>query len=187
MHRKSGAVTDLIRRTQEGDSEAQSELYNAVYLELKQIARKKILGQKHVDSLPPTALVNETYLKLRQNNIQFKDRKHFFAVAAQCMRWIVLEYARNRGTEKRGGKHPTINFNEQMHIEQWNGIDLGMLSGTLDRLKETDERLLQVVELRYFVGLSVEETAEVMETSVSTVKRDSELAKAWIQKELDRN
>jgi RNA polymerase sigma-70 factor (ECF subfamily) len=175
-------VSGLLRAWSQGDSNALDELIPIVYRELHRLARNYMNRERAGDSLQATALVNEAYLRLVDyKRMQWQDRAHFFAVSAQLMRRILVERARRRNL-KRGGGIQHINLNEAIMP---NSIpDITALDDALNQLALVDQRKVQIVEMRYFGGLSVDETAEVMKTSARTVARDWNAAKAWLYREL---
>jgi RNA polymerase sigma-70 factor (ECF subfamily) len=144
-------------------------------------------GEPGDHTLQPTALVNEVYLRLiRMDSVPWKNRAHFFAIAARLMRRILVDFARSKRYIKRGGGAPTVTFDETAFASTECGADLVALDDALEALAELDPRRSQLVELRFFGGLSVEETAEVLKISPRTVVRDWMLAKAWLLRELRR-
>lgn len=187
-------VTQLLSRYQSGDRAALDSLIKIVYPELRRIAHSQMRNAGAL-TIAPTALVHEAFVRLSEKNgIPLKDRNHFLAVAAQCMRWILIDYAKAKRREKRGGNPIRISFDEKIHSAddkmaalRGDGVDLVALDAALQRLAKQDPRLSQVVELRYLAGLTVEQTAEVMSTSPATVKRDWRLAKVWLHRELGGN
>jgi RNA polymerase sigma-70 factor (ECF subfamily) len=175
-------VSGLLRAWSQGDSEALEELIPVVYQELHRLARNYMNRERAGHSLQATALVNEAYIRLVDyKRMQWQDRAHFFAVSAQLMRRILVERARRRNL-KRGGGIQHINLNEAVLLKTI--PDITALDDALNELSRVDQRKVQIVELRYFGGLSVEETAEVMKTSPRTVVRDWNAAKAWLYREL---
>lgn len=185
MRKSAASVTQIIDSYREGDKAAFEKLMPLVYDHLKKIAKNQMARQRSGHTLSPTALVNEAYLRIREKqDIVLRDRAHFFAVAAQCMRWLLMDYAKSRGRHKRGGAAAKVSFDENIHWIDDETLDLAALDEALEALGRQDERLCQVVELRYLAGLSVEETAEAMKTSPATVKRDWQLARAWLNRKL---
>jgi RNA polymerase sigma factor (TIGR02999 family) len=155
-----------------------------VYNELRRLARHYMRGERPGHSLQTTALVNEAYMRLVDyKRMQWQDRSHFFAVSAQLMRRILVEYAR-RHNLKRGGNVPHVTLEEAAVVGANRGSDLVALDDAMNALGQIDSRKAQVVELRFFGGLSVEETAEVLKVSQVTVMRDWNLARAWLYREL---
>lgn len=180
----SESVTQLLAALREGDDEAMDQLVPLVYLELRRIAQLQLRGVLGA-TLNTTAVVHEAYLKLGgAKGIDYADRGHFFAVAATAMRQVLLDQARRRLADKRGGGAAhTLLENVQIPIED-RAADLVELDHALSHLEELDERAARIVELRFFAGLSVEETAEALETSASTIKREWRRAKAFLYREL---
>ncbi len=180
-------VTQLLIRYGAGDPKAVEALLPAVYQELKRLAQAYMRRENSQHTLQATALVHEAYLKLiDQHSVQWKNRAHFFGVAAQIMRRILVDHARSKHADKRGGKDVRVAFDEAMHAKKSESVDADLLAldAALERLAAIDPRQAQVVELRYFGGLSIEETAEVLKTSPATVKRDWTMAKAWLHREV---
>ena len=175
-------VSGLLRAWSEGDSQALDELIPVVYRELHRLARNYMNRERAGHSLQATALVNEAYIRLVDyKRMQWQDRAHFFAVSAQLMRRILVERARRRNL-KRGGGIQHINLNEAALLKTI--PDITALDDALNELSRVDRRKVQIVEMRFFGGLSVEETAEVLKTSPRTVMRDWNAAKAWLYREL---
>jgi RNA polymerase sigma-70 factor, ECF subfamily len=175
-------VSGLLRAWSQGDSQALDDLIPVVYRELHRLARNYMNRERAGHSLQATALVNEAYLRLVDyKRMQWQDRAHFFAVSAQLMRRILVERAR-RHNLKRGAGIQHINLNEAVLLKTI--PDITALDDALNELARVDQRKVQIVEMRFFGGLSVEETAEVMKTSVRTVTRDWNAAKAWLYREL---
>lgn len=168
------------------------ELLPAVYKELKRLAAFYLRQERQDHTLQPTALVHEAYIRLLgQKNLSLENRSHFFALAAQMMRRILIDYAKTHHREKRGGHQRKIALDEAIGLSKERAADLLALDDALLRLAQLYPRKSQVVELRYFGGLSIEETAEVLHISRPTVMRDWDFAKAWLYQELkndeDRN
>lgn len=178
-------ITALLHRTKAGDKQAESELISSLYSELKRLAGAFLRGNRPNHTLQPTALVNEAYIKMMgAQKISWQDRAHFFAVSARVMRQILIDHARARVAEKRGGNLEILHLEEGMPFERARPVDLIAVNQALDRLEDNDPRVHRVVELRFFGGLSVEETAEVMDISTRTVKREWSLGRAWLLGEL---
>ena len=181
----SSDITQLLLAWGEGDETALARLMPLVERELHRIASYYMHGENPGHTLQTTALVNEAYLRLvKQNRVQWQNRVHFFSVAARIMRRILLNYARDRGRVKRGGDALHISLSEVAVISPEKSVELLALDEALTKLEEFDERKSRVVELRYFGGLSVEETAHVLGVSEMTVMRDWKAAKAWIAREV---
>lgn len=186
----SGSSTDhdvsvLLRAWTQGNAQALDKLIPIVYQELHRLARNYMRNEREGHSLQPTALVNEAYLRLVDyNNMQWQDRAHFFAVSAQLMRRILVEHARRKNNLKRGAGVTHIELDE---TKFWKSTpDLTVIDDALNELAKVDQRKVQVVEMRFFGGLTVEETAEVMKISTITVSREWNTAKAWLHRELRR-
>ena len=177
-------VTRLLRAWSSGDQEALDKLLPLVYDQLHQLARHYMAGERPGHTLQTTALVNEAYLRLVDaRQVNWQSRTHFFAIAAGLMRRILVEFARNRRRQKRGAGATLVSLNEELH-EPAETADLVALDDALKALTEVDARKSQVVELRFFGGLSVEEAAEVLKVSPETVMRDWKLAKVWLLHEM---
>jgi RNA polymerase sigma factor (TIGR02999 family) len=180
--------TELLRAWSQGDGSALERLVPLVYEELHRIARRYMRRERHDHTLQATSLVNEAYLRLIDvNRVEWRDRAHFLAVAAQMMRRILVESARNRRRQKRGGGAVHVNFDDVQELPDLKERDLVALSDALSALATFDARMGQVVELRFFGGLTVEETAEVLNVSPETVMRDWKTAKAWLLREIRRH
>lgn len=178
-------VTQLLKAWTTGDEQALEKLTPLVYEQLHRVARHYMAGQRSGHILQTTALVNEVYLQLvdcRQMNWQ--DRAHFIAMSATLMRRILIDFARSQGSQKRGGGALHISLDEAPTVCKEPDPNLVALDDALKALAAIDERESKVVELRFFGGLSIEETAEVLKVSVETVQRDWRLAKIWLLREL---
>jgi len=179
------SVTQLLRDASQGHREALDRLVPLVYEELRRMAESHLRREQAGHTLSTTALVHEAYLKLIDvSQLQWQDRAHFFAMAARQMRRILIDHARTRRRAKRGGGVVNAPLDEAMHLSGGDPEGLLMLEAALVKLEELNERQCRVVECRCFVGLSVEETAEALGTSPTTVKRDWTLARAWLNREL---
>jgi RNA polymerase sigma factor (TIGR02999 family) len=180
----SADVSQLLRAWSEGDKSALDRLTPIVYQELRRLARRYLRGERPGHSLQSTALVNEVYLRLvNYRRMRWQDRAHFFAVSAQLMRRILVEHARRRNL-KRGGNVPHVSLDQAAVVGGSGPKDLVALDEAMNELARMDPRKVQVVELRYFGGLSVEETAEALGISAVTVMRDWTGARAWLHREL---
>ena len=178
-------ITAMLAAWKAGDTGALDRLTDLVYPELRQIARRNLERRRAGDSLESAALANEAYLKLvGAGGIRCENRAHFLALCSQIMRRILVDYARHRGYAKRGGYAPHVPLDEVLLVAEARGIEVLALNEALDALARIDDRKSRVVELRYFGGLNNEETAEVLEVSVDTVKRDFRMARAWLLAEL---
>jgi RNA polymerase sigma-70 factor, ECF subfamily len=174
-------VTRLLKEWANGDTAARDQLIPIVYGELRAIAARYLRRERHDHTLQPTALVNEAYLRLiDQNQVEWQNRAHFMGVAAKMMRRILVDHARTHNRVKRGSGAQMVSLDEAVAIAEQRAPDLIELDRALDALEAFDERKSRVVEMRYFGGLSVEETAEVLDVSPITVARDWKLAKAWL-------
>jgi RNA polymerase sigma-70 factor, ECF subfamily len=180
-------ITALLAAWKDGDEEALKRLVSVVYPEMRKIARAHLARRSASQTLESAALANEAYLKLiRAKGIECHDRSHFFAVCAQMIRRILVDHARNRQRAKRGGGAVQVTLDEAVVSPQTTGVDVIALDEALQGLSEVDPRKCRVVELRFFGGLSIEESAEVLEVSPETVMRDWRMAKAWLYRELSR-
>ncbi|HEY7512973.1 MAG TPA: sigma-70 family RNA polymerase sigma factor [Vicinamibacteria bacterium] len=181
-----GNVTRLLRAWGEGDPEAPGELFTLLYDHLRRLARAQVRHGRD-ESLSATGLVHEAYLKLAgHERIQARDRGHFFTLAAKAMRQVLIDHARRRSAGKRGGGAPRETLDEGRLPVEMRAEELLALEQALERLEALDPRLARLVEVRFFAGLSVDETAEVLELSPRTVKRDWEKARAFLHRELSR-
>ena len=168
-----------------GDEVALQELIPLVHRKLHDIARRCMAGERPGNSLQATALVNEAFLKLVDvQRVNWQDRAHFLAMSARLMRRILVDHARRRRYQKRGGGAARVTFDEALMVGEGPGQDVIALDDALEALAKFDERKSRVVELRFFGGLSVEETASVLKVSPDTVMRDWRLAKAWLLREM---
>ncbi|MDM7994982.1 MAG: ECF-type sigma factor [Acidobacteriota bacterium] len=178
-------ITEMLAAWKGGDADALDRLTDLVYPELRQIARRNLERRRAGDSLDSAALANEAYIKLaRAGGIRCENRAHFLALCSQIMRRILVDHARQRRFAKRGGKALQVPLDEVLLAVKDRGIEVLALNEALDELARIDDRKSRVIELRYFGGLSIEETAEVLEVSVDTVKRDFRMARAWLLAEL---
>ncbi len=174
-------------RWREGDREALDEMMPLVYKELRRMAHYHMRRQRQDHTLQTSALINEAYLRLVEHkNMRWQNRAHFFAVAAQAMRRILVDHARARGYDKRGGGALKVSFDEAVIGAQERGAELIALDDALKDLAAIDPRKCQVVELRYFGGLSVDETAEVLGVSSVTVMREWRSAKGWLLRAISK-
>jgi len=179
-------ITELLQAWNGGDQQALEQLTPLVYDELHRVARRSLMRGQHADTLQTTALINELYLKMVDlQRVSWQNRAHFFALCSRQMRRILTDLYRAGVTQKRGGKHESISLDAATIVAQEPRRDLMAIDAALTRLVEVDSRKCQVVELRFFGGLSVKETAEVLQVSAETVLRDWKLAKAWLLGELE--
>jgi RNA polymerase sigma factor (TIGR02999 family) len=182
-------ITEILRQWSSGDREALDELMPLVYEELHRQAAQYLRRERVDHTLQTTALINEAYLKLiDQRDVNWESRTHFFAIAAQAMRRILVDYAKTRNREKRGGAAENLPLEEalQMQAKEEISVDLIALDKALTRLAEIDKQQASVVELRYFADLSLEATAEALHISRATAAREWSVAKAWLLRELSR-
>lgn len=185
MDRDSDQITRLLLAWREGRSNALDELMPLVHMELKRIARNFMRGQRVNHTLQTTALVNEAFVRLVDSDkVNWQDRAHFFAISAQLMRRVLVDIARRKNSAKRGGERVQVTLADEVKAAPQNGTDVVALNEALERLAEMNARQCQIVELRYFGGLTEDETAEVLGISVRTVRRDWNLARAWLFREL---
>ncbi|MBI5084021.1 MAG: sigma-70 family RNA polymerase sigma factor [Acidobacteria bacterium] len=186
MEQSPGEVTVLLRKAQGGQIDAADQLVRMVYSELRRIAGAFMRGERPGHTLQPSALINEAWLRLAdQTQVDWRDRAHFFGVAAQMMRRVLVDHARARLADKRGAGATVVGLD-------WVEIDSGprkleeilAVDEVLDRLLQLDSQQAQIVEMRYFAGMTVKETAEVLRVSTRTVDREFALASAWLRREL---
>jgi|SRR6187455_2109799 len=177
-------VTSLLRDWRKGDPAALDSLLPVVEAELRRMARVHMSRERKEHTLQPTALVNEVFMRLMDGNaIEWNDRAHFFGICGRLMRRVLIDHARARGYQKRGGGVVRVTVDEQA-LAGPAGVDLVDLDRALTHLETVDPRKCRVIEMRFFAGLSVEETAEALSVSTDTVKRDWRIAKLWLLKEL---
>lgn len=178
-------VTELLQLIADGHRDAEAALIPIVYGELRQIARRLMRSEATNHTLQTTALVHEAYLRLARPELPaFKNRTHFFAVAATVMRRVLVDYARAKHAEKRGGKQAIAIDVSSLSVDLGEPARILVIDAALTRLSQLDERQGRIVELRFFAGMTVDETAEVLQISARTVKREWQLAKAWLYGEL---
>jgi RNA polymerase sigma factor (TIGR02999 family) len=183
-------ITAMLKAWGDGDREALEALVPQVYDELRRQAHRYLRGERPNHTLQTSALINEAYLRLAgQRDVEWQNRTHFFGIAANIMRRVLVDYARTQQRVKRGGKEENLPLDLAVSIvaemtNEQTRIDLILLNSALEKLEEIDERQARIVELRYFSGLTVEETAEVLDISEMTVKRDWNVAKAWLRREI---
>ena len=185
MPDNSGEVTRLLGQLSAGRKEAGVELAPLIYRELHKLAAACMRRERPGHTLQATALVHEAYMRLiGQKDVRWQNRSHFYGIAAQVMRRVLLDYARGRQAAKRGGPNQKIRIDEALLVSEQQ-LDVALsVDECLTRLEKIDPRQSRLVELRFFAGLSVEQTAEVMEISTATVKREWSFAKAWLQREM---
>lgn len=180
-------VTRILYAIEDGDAKAAAELLPLVYDQLRKIAQQRMGGERVDHSLEATALVHEAYLKLVGDdgaNLQWANRAHFFAAAAEAMRRILVDHARTKGRLKRGGDRVKLSLSVAVFGNDENSEEIVALDDALRRLEGQDARMARIVSLRFFAGLSVEETAQALDISPRTVKRDWQTARAWLFREL---
>jgi len=183
----STRINELLASWGRGDPEAREALIPVVYAELRRLARRQLWRERPDHTLQSAALVNEAYLRLvRQEPPHWQNRAHFFAVAAQMMRHILVDHARNRRAAKRGAGAPLLTLSPELAPADEREIDLVLLDDALTRLTELDPEQARLIELRFFAGLSIEETAVVMGISPATVKREWATARVWLRRELKK-
>jgi RNA polymerase sigma factor (TIGR02999 family) len=188
MSTNSSEISLLLDQYRDGQAEAFERLMELVYDDLRRIAAWQLQTERPGHTLQPTALVHEAYLKLAgQNPVEWQNKAHFFALAAQVMRHILVDHARARQRDKRGGGQVSVALDEALKLSHPSEPGLVELDEALSMLARQDARKSRIVELRYFGGLSIEETAEVLGISPTTVRREWTLAKAWLRRELDKD
>ncbi len=181
-----GEITKLLADMRNGSAEAEKSLFATVYAELRRLAAKQLRRERQGHTLQPTALVHEVYLELlNQKNKDWQNRAHFFAFASQVMRHVLVDHARRRKAEKRGGGAPALQIEGLSLATSYDLGELLEIDRALTRLTSFDERQGRIVEMRFFGGLSEEEIGEVLGVSPRTVKRDWRVAKAWLHAELN--
>ena len=181
-------VTQLLMKWSEGDQTALDQLIPLIYDELHRLAERHLRHERAGHTLQATALVNEAYLRLvDERGVSWQNRAHFYAIAARRMRHILVEHARSRDAAKRGGGQYKLSLSKVDRITPRKDVNLLALDEALQRLAEIDSQKSRIVELRYFGGLTVEETAEVMGISPATVKREWSMARAWLRREISND
>jgi len=183
-----GEVTRLLERASAGDAGARATLFDVLYRELRRVAEAAMRDERADHTLQPTALVHEAFLRLAGDQGRFESRAHFLGVAAGAMRRVLVDHARGRNAQKRGSGATLVTVDDLDDLPQpsVDDVDLGVLDDALSRLTALDARQGQIVELRFFGGLSVEETAAVVGVSERTVKREWQLSRAWLRREIAR-
>jgi RNA polymerase sigma factor (TIGR02999 family) len=186
-HRPPSQITQLLQRWRDGNREALDALLPLVYEELRRLAHRHLRNERAEHTLQSSALVHEAYLRLvGQDFPQWEGRTHFFAIAAQLMRQILVDYARRHRASKRGSGVCTLTLDDVEPLPQRKDVDVVALNDALNSLAEIDPRQSHIVELRFFAGLSLEETSEVMGIGTATVQRDWTAARAWLHREISR-
>lgn len=184
----SHEITQLLLAWSEGDQGALDRLMPLVYGELRRLAHNYIRNERAEHTLQTTAIIHEAYLRLIDaGQVRLDNRAHFFAVAARLMRQILVDLARSRGYQKRGGGAQQVSLDEALIVNPERNDDLVALNDALDALAKLDQRQSQIVELRFFGGLTEEEISEVLKVSTRTVRSDWRLARSWLLRELDKN
>jgi RNA polymerase sigma factor (TIGR02999 family) len=182
----SGQVTQLLRAWSDGDPRALEHLLPLVEAELRRLARGYMSRERREHTLQPTALINEAFIRLAgATSVRWEDRAHFFGIAARLMRRVLVDHARARGFQKRGARAERVSLDGVSIPTPEPPLDLIALNLALAALEKKDERKCRIVELRFFGGLTVEETAEVLQVSPDTVKRDWRMAKLWLLRQLE--
>ncbi len=180
-------ITGLLLDWGNGDKAALDRVIPLVYQELRRVARREMRRERPGDTLQTTALINEAYLRLVDYaRVRPRDRSHFFAIAAQAMRRILIERARSRRSAKRGSGAQKVSLDEAADVSNQRAADLVALDEALTNLAAIDPRKAEIVELKYFGGLTIEETAEVLDVSTPTVERDWHMAKIWLHREISK-
>ena len=188
MPAPSNDITQMLLDWRKGDKSAFDQLVPIVYHELRKIAHAYLQGERPEHTLRPTALIHEAYLRLVDQNLpQWQNRSHFYGVAAQMMRQILVEHARAHVAAKRGGGGKKLSLDDVTIFSQQRASDLVALDDALVALAALDARKCRVIEMRFFGGLSVEETAEALGISIATVGREARMAQAWLHRELNQN
>lgn len=182
---RSGEVTELLKELRRGRSTAFEDLIPLVYDQLRKIARYRLRGERDDHTLHTTALVHEAYERLVDHHaVDWNDRNHFFAVAARAMRQVLVEHARRKNAQKRGGNAVQVSIDTASPSESPPSVSVLALNDALDRLERLDSRQARVVEGRFFAGMTVRETAQMLNVSPRTVRRDWRTARAWLAREL---
>lgn len=178
-------ITKLLVDWNQGNEAARDELIPLVANELRRIASRYLYGERHEHTLQATALINEAYIRLvDQKQVQWQNRAHFFGVAAQLMRRILVDYARTRNAAKRDGQRHKLSLDDVINLSEEHDKNLVALDEALERLAKLQPQRSQIVELRFFGGMTIEETASVLNVSIDTVKAEWRLAKAWLYREI---
>jgi RNA polymerase sigma-70 factor, ECF subfamily len=178
-------ITEVLERWSNGEQSALDELVPLIYQELRRLAGNYIRRERHDHTLQPTALINEVFLRLiDQNDIRWQNRAHFFGIAAKLMRRILVDHARGHRAAKRGGAHYSLSLSSADRIAGQPSVDLLAVHLALQELEELDPQQSRIVELRFFGGLTIEETAEVIGVGHATVEREWKMARSWLRHEL---
>ena len=183
--KRSPRVTELLGKLQPGDPRTAEQLFADVYTELRALAARYLRRERQNHTLQPTALVHEAYLKLHgETRVDWRGQAHFLAIASQAMRQILVDHARRRGAAKRGGSRHRIALDDNVLIESNRDVDLLALEDALTKLTKLDPRQAQMIELRFFAGLSIAEAAKVMGMSKRSAEREWTMVRAWLRREL---
>jgi RNA polymerase sigma factor (TIGR02999 family) len=177
-------VTELLARWRDGDQQALEQMIPLVYDELRRLAHRHLQHEPPGHTLQSTALVHEAYLRMMDQNAKWRNRAHFFGIAAQMMRRVLVDHARSRGAAKRGEGIRMVTLDAGIAAPEKRDVDIEALDEALANLRKIDPRQEKIVELRFFAGLSIEDTSEVLQLSPATVKREWATAKAWLYREL---
>ncbi len=181
-------ITGILRKASRGDDSAVRRLMPLVYNELRALAESYLQRERPDHTLQATALVHEAYVRLiKQDNVEWQNRAHFFGVAAQAIRRILVDHARHHQREKRGGNRQRVRLDEHIALPRQPDLDLLALDEAMDKLADFHERAARIVELRFFGGLNREEVAEFLGVSLRTVGDDWRLARAWLRRELEKD
>ncbi|MGE5325024.1 MAG: sigma-70 family RNA polymerase sigma factor [Actinomycetota bacterium] len=184
----SHAITALLSELKKGNKAVEEKLIPLIYAELHRLARYYMRGEREGHTLQTSALVNEAYMRLAgKHNVDWQNRAHFFATAASIMRRILVDHARTRDAQKRGGSAEKVSLENAFVYTDAQSWQVVAVHEALNKLEKWDQRQCRIVELRFFAGLNVEETAEAMELSPTTVKREFQMAKAWLYGELTKD
>jgi len=182
----AGRVTELLQAWSAGDRAAMEALVPMVESELRRLARGYMARERRNHTLQPTALVHEAFVRLADaQHLSWQSRAHFLGITARLMRRVLVDHARDRNVQKRGGAVPKVAFEEEMAVSPPLNIDVLALDQALEALALIDERKCRVIDMRFFAGMTVEETAEALHVSTDTVKRDWRIAKLWLLRELE--
>jgi RNA polymerase sigma-70 factor (ECF subfamily) len=187
LNTDSPQVTGLLQSLQRENQDAIAELVPLLYAELRRLASSYLRRERSDHTLQPTALVHEAYLRLVGQNVRWKNRSHFFGVASQLMRRILVDYARSHRAAKRGGTLGKISFEDNIVVSKETVGNLVVIDELLDRLAALDPLQGRIIEMRFFGGLTVKQTAEALDISAATVKREWSVAKAWLSREMQRS
>jgi RNA polymerase sigma factor (TIGR02999 family) len=179
-------ITQLLQAWSNGDKTALNMLIPLVYEELRRIARQYMRRESPGHTLQTSALINEAYLRLVDQKVRWQNRSHFFGIAAQLMRRILVDHARSHLYAKRGGDQPKVPLDEAMAVPEQRAVEIVALDDALKALATIDPRQSRIIELRFFGGLTIEETAEVLKVSHTIVEREWSLARAWLQCEISK-